>query len=260
MRARRHGYTRFVGRPSKVRAVVLRSIRFGEADRVLHLFTAERGRVNAIAKGVRRTMSRFGARLEPLTDVNLLLHHGRGELATVSGADIVHPHAAARGRPHSLAVGLIGAEAVLKLHVEPEPQPRAFAGLTRFLDLLDEGADDPSVPPARDPLGLAFQLKLLMLAGYLPHLTSCAGCGSPEPPVAFSAAAGGAVCDGCRRRQGGFAISAPGIATVERLVESPLEAAAIDAAHGGEVLRVVEDTYAHHGGFQLRTLLAAGHL
>ena len=237
--------------------MVLRSIRFGEADRVLHLFTLERGRVNAIAKGVRRTTSRFGGRLEPLTDVDLLLHQGRGELATVSGADIVHPHAAARARPHALAVGLIGAEAVLKLYVEPEPHPRAFAGLARFLDLLDGGAGDPSAPPARDPLGLAFQLKLLMLAGYLPNLDSCASCGSHEPPAAFSAAAGGVVCDACRRRNGGFAIGAEGIATVRRLVESPLETATIDPARGGEVLRVVEDTYAHHGGFQLRTLLAA---
>lgn len=245
-----------MGRTGKAQAVVLRSIRFGEADRVLHLFTAERGRVNAIAKGVRRTTSRFGARLEPLTHVSLLLHDGRGELATVSGADIVHSHARARGNPHALAVGLIGAEAVLKLHAEPEPQPRVFAGLTRFLDLLDAGAGEPGAPPPRDPLGLAFQLKLLMLEGYLPHLTSCASCGAAGPLTAFAAAAGGAVCDGCRREHGGFAVTPEGIATVERLLESPLEHAAVDPGRAGEVLRVVEETYAHHGGFRLRTLHA----
>lgn len=245
-----------MGRTGKAQAVVLRSIRFGEADRVLHLFTAERGRVNAIAKGVRRTTSRFGARLEPLTHVSLLLHDGRGELATVSGADIVHSHAQARANPHGLAVGLIGAEAVLKLHVEPEPQPRVFAGLTRFLDLLDAGASDPASPPARDPLGLAFQLKLLMLAGYLPHLTSCASCGAGGPLVAFAASAGGAVCDDCRRGHGGFGVTPEGLATVERLLDSPLEQAAVDPGRAGEVLRVVEETYAHHGGFRLRTLHA----
>ena len=79
---------------------MLRSIRYAEADRVLHLYTAERGRVNAIAKGVRKTASRFGARLEPLTHAALMLHEGRGELHTVSGADIVHAHAAVRGGPH----------------------------------------------------------------------------------------------------------------------------------------------------------------
>src|SRR3712207_2896743 len=71
-----------MGRPYATEAVVLRSIRFGEADRVLHLLTRERGRVNAIAKGVRKTTSRFGGRLEPLTLVALTLHEGRGELHT----------------------------------------------------------------------------------------------------------------------------------------------------------------------------------
>src|SRR6478609_11736402 len=101
-------YTEVVGRTYKADAVVLRSLRFGEADRVLHLYTAERGRVNAIAKGVRKTTSRFGARLEPLTHAALMLHEGRGELHTVTGADIVHAHDAVRGDPHRVAVGLIG--------------------------------------------------------------------------------------------------------------------------------------------------------
>src|SRR5919201_6408070 len=103
-----------MGRTYKADAVVLRSLRFGEADRVLHLYTAERGRVNAIAKGVRKTASRFGARLEPLTHAALMLHEGRGELHTVTGADIVHSHERAREDTYRLAVGLIGAEAMLK--------------------------------------------------------------------------------------------------------------------------------------------------
>ena len=108
-----------MGRSYKTEAVVLRSIRFSEADRVLHLFTSERGRVNAIAKGVRKTGSRFGGRLEPLTHVALMLHEGRGDLDTVTAADIVRSHAAVRERTHNLAVGQIGAEAVLKLNAEP---------------------------------------------------------------------------------------------------------------------------------------------
>ena len=78
-----------MGRTYRADAIVLRSMRFAEADRVLHLYTAERGRVNAIAKGVRKTTSRFGGRLEPLTRAALMLHEGRGELHTVSGADII---------------------------------------------------------------------------------------------------------------------------------------------------------------------------
>src|SRR5919206_4452893 len=93
-------YTAPMGRSYKADAIVLRSIRFSEADRVLHLFTLERGRVNAIAKGVRKTGSRFGARLEPLTRSQLLLHEGRGELHTVTSADIVRSHDAVRGDGH----------------------------------------------------------------------------------------------------------------------------------------------------------------
>ena len=74
------------GRAYKTEAVVLRSFRFGEADRVLHLYTLERGRIGAVAKGIRKTKSRFGARLEPLSQVELVLHRGRSELQTVTAA------------------------------------------------------------------------------------------------------------------------------------------------------------------------------
>src|SRR2546423_12634215 len=95
-------------------AVVLRSIRFGEADRVLHLYTSERGRVGAVAKGVRKTKSRFGGRLEPLSHVELQLHQGSGELQTVTGVDFVHHHQPARDDFYRLSGGLIGAEAMLR--------------------------------------------------------------------------------------------------------------------------------------------------
>src|SRR3954447_9413193 len=125
------------GRTYKTEAVVLRSIRFGEADRVLHLYTSDRGRVGAVAKGVRKTKSRFGARLEPLSHAELMLHEGSGELHTVTGVELLRSHRAAREQPYRLAVGLIGAEAMLRLFAEPEANARAFEALTRFLDLLD---------------------------------------------------------------------------------------------------------------------------
>ena len=96
------------GRGYKTEAVVLRSLRFGEADRVLHLYTLERGRVGAVAKGIRRTKSRFGARLEPLSHAEVMLHQGTGELATVTGASLLRPHHEAREDPYRLAVGLVG--------------------------------------------------------------------------------------------------------------------------------------------------------
>jgi DNA repair protein RecO (recombination protein O) len=242
-----------MGRTYTTEAVVLRSIRFGEADRVLHLFTLEAGRVNAIAKGVRKTTSRFGGRLEPLTHAELQLHHGRGELETVSGADILTSHAMVRADPARLAVALIGAEAVLKLHVEPEPHPRAFRGLLRFLELLAV-SPPPAGHPAHDPLGLAFQLKLLLVAGYLPHLDACAGCGSPGPLGAYSAPAGGAVCSACAGGVECFPLGAPALAAMRALVGEPLARAALPSAVAAEALRVVQATYARHGGFALRAL------
>src|ERR671934_1376792 len=181
------------GRSYTTEAVVLRSFRLGEADRVLHLYTLHGGRVGAVAKGVRKTKSRFGARLEPLSHVELLLHQGSGELQTVTGVELLHSHRASREQPYRLNVGLVGAEAMLRLFPEQEANPRAFQALTRFLDLLDEL---PSLAPRRpslDPLGLSFQLKLLWLSGYLPHVGSCAECGSDAAPAGFSAKAGGVV-------------------------------------------------------------------
>ena len=75
----------------KTEAVVLRSIRYGEADRILHLYTPDLGRIGAIAKGVRRARSRFGGRLEPCSRVALVLHQGRSDLMTVTGADTIAP-------------------------------------------------------------------------------------------------------------------------------------------------------------------------
>ncbi len=136
-------------------AVVLRSLRLGEADRIVHLYTRERGRIGAVAKGIRKTKSRFGGRLEPLSHVALQLHQGSGELQTVTGVDLVRAHNAVREDPYRLNVGLIGAEAMLRLFTEQEKNDRAFTALTRFLDVLDEGGT-PASSPALDPLALSF--------------------------------------------------------------------------------------------------------
>src|SRR5579864_8439855 len=171
-------------RSYRTEAVVLRSFRFGEADRVLHLYTAERGRVGAVAKGVRKTKSRFGGRLEPLSHVVLQLHQGSGELQTVTGAELVHHHQAARDDFYRLSVGLIGAEAMLRLFTEQEQNERAFTALVRFLDVLD-GAPDAT------------------LVGYSPR-------------------AGGAVCPACANRTEAIALSPDGVGGIEALLASPL--------------------------------------
>ena len=245
------------GRAYSTEAVVLRTIRLGEADRVLHLYTEANGRVGAVAKGVRKTMSRFGARLEPLSHVELVLHRGRGELETVTAAQLVHSHREAREDYYRFSVGMIGAEAMLRLFSEEEANERGFLALTRFLDLLDEAphaADSPSL----NPLGLAFQLKLLWLAGYLPHVSACAECGAEgEPLVGYSTRAGGAVCVGCAPATEALALAGDGIAGIEALLARPLaDAAGLGLSERAlrDALRVVTASYEYHGGFRLRTL------
>jgi len=166
-----------VGRSYRTEAIVLRSLRLGEADRILHLYTLAHGRIGAVAKGIRRTKSRFGARLEPLSHVELQLHQGSGELQTVTGVDLVRAHAATRDVSYRLNVGLIGAEAMLRLFTNEERNERAFTAVVRFLDALDELEPRPA-RAALDPLALSFQLKLLWLSGYLPHVTTCVECGA----------------------------------------------------------------------------------
>ncbi len=244
------------GRTTKTDAIVLRSLRYGDADRILHLYTADRGRVGAIAKGVRKTKSRFGARLEPLSHVELLLHQGSGELLTITGVDLKRSHHAIRESAYRLHVGLIGAEAMLRLYGEPEANERAFTALSRFLDLLDDAPSADS-RPALEPLVLSFQLKLLWLAGYLPHLTSCVECGAPDELVAFSARSGGAVCRA--HAPGALALAPEGLAAIEQLLSTPLAdavGAELSDRARRDALAVVTSSYEEHGGFRLRTLSA----
>jgi DNA repair protein RecO (recombination protein O) len=248
------------GRAYRTEAVVLRSIRLGEADRVLHLYTEAHGRVGAVAKGARKTMSRFGARLEPLSHVELVLHRGRGELQTVTSAQLVRSHREAREDYYRFSVGMIGAEAMLRLFSEEEANERAFSALTRFLDLLDV-APHVADRPTLDPLGLAFQLKLLWLAGYLPHVTACAECGAEEEPlVGYSPRAGGALCTRCSQATEALALAGDGIAGIEALLARPLADApglGLSERARRDALRVITASYEYHGGFRLRTLASA---
>jgi DNA repair protein RecO (recombination protein O) len=246
------------GRSYKTEAVVLRSFRLGEADRVLHLYTLDRGRVGAVAKGVRKTKSRFGARLEPLSHGELILHQGSGELQTVTGAELIHSHHETRETPYRLGVGLVAAEAMLRLFPEQEANERAFRALTRFLDLVDE-LEPAGAEPTRDPLVLSFQLKLLWLSGYLPHVTSCAECGANEGLSIYSPQAGGAVCRACANG-GGLPLSSDGLAAIDGLLRRPLDGArdsGLTVRGTREALAVITSSYEYHGGFRLRTLRAS---
>jgi len=242
------------GRSYTTEAVVLRSFRLGEADRVLHVYTLDRGRVGAVAKGVRKTKSRFGARLEPLSHVELQLHQGSGDLQTVTGVSLLRSHHASREQSYRLNVGLVAAEAMLRLFPEQEANERAFRALARFLDLLDE-LEPAAARPSVDPLVLSFQLKLLWLSGYLPHVTSCADCGADTGMAGYSPRAGGAVCVNCAN--GALPLSRDGLLGIEGLLQRPLaeaHEAGLTERGAREALGVITASYEYHGGFRLRTL------
>jgi DNA repair protein RecO (recombination protein O) len=178
--------------PIATEGIVLRSIRYGEADRILHLYTPHRGRVGAIAKGVRRPRSRFGGRLEPFFRLRLDLHEGRGELMTVTGAHTLEAHSRLRADAGALDAAARACDAVARLFETGEPHPAVFNLLCRKLALLDERPASATRATA-----LAFRLKLLVAAGIGPQLGACTTCGEREHLSGFSAAAGGVVCHSC---------------------------------------------------------------
>ena len=240
----------------KTEAVVLRSIRFGEADRVLHLYTAARGRVGAIAKGSRKPRSRFGGRLEPFFRLDLMLHEGRGDLATVTGAHTVEAHASLRASGPALAAAARGCDAVLRLLDSAEANPAAYNLLCRYLALLD--GDEAASPGARDVDGaaglataLAFRLKLALAAGFAPELTACARCGEAGELHAFSGAAGGVVCGACQRV--GFEISGETHRFMLDALGRPLaQAPAATPGALRQAERAITSTLEHHAHVQLR--------
>jgi DNA repair protein RecO (recombination protein O) len=233
----------------KTEAVVLRSIRLGEADRVLHLYTEDRGRIGAVAKGVRRVKSRFGGRLEPLARVKLILHEGRSDLCTVTAADTVHAHATLREKRASIDRATDACEAVLKLFDAAEPNKPAYNLLCHELALLNSDASLATYAQA-----LAFRLKLLLAAGFVPELAGCAACGEREHLGAFSAAAGGVVCPACEA--GSFGLDEEAHRFMVDALTKPLSEApeAPDWALR-QVDRAVSETVEHHGHVRLRRLL-----
>jgi DNA repair protein RecO (recombination protein O) len=233
----------------KTEAVVLRSIRFGEADRVLHLYTEDRGRLGAVAKGVRRVKSRFGGRLEPLSRVKLVMHEGRGDLCTITAADTVHAHPSLRERRAPIERATDACEAVLRLFDAAEPNRPAYNLLCHELALLD--ADHALATTAQ---ALAFRMKLLLAAGFVPELAGCAACGEREHLGAFSAAAGGVVCPGCEAAS--FPLGAEAHAFMVDALAKPLsEAPQTGDSALRQVDRALSETAEHHAHVRLRRLL-----
>ncbi|HLB61977.1 MAG TPA: DNA repair protein RecO [Actinomycetota bacterium] len=185
----------------KEQGIVLRTHRLGEADKIVTVMTQGAGKVRAVAKGVRKTTSRFGARLEPFTHVSLLIYRGRGALDTVTQAEIVAAHRPLRDDLSLFAAGEAMCEAVDKVAEEHERNVRLFLLLLSGMRALETRPADPSA------VAESFLLKLLSLSGFHPSLTACAVCGAPNAEL-FSSGQGGAVCSTCAEHGAGPASGA----------------------------------------------------
>ncbi len=239
------------GTTVKTEAIVLRSIRYGEADRILHLYSATRGRMNAIAKGARKPKSRFGGRLEPFFRLDLVLHEGRSELLTVTSVTTVDGYPRLRSSGPALTAGARACDAVLRLLDSAEANPPAYNLLCRYLSLLDDA--DPAVAALAADLrtALSFRLKLALVAGFVPELAGCASCGEDEHLIGFSGAAGGVVCAGCE--SDAFPLGEEAHAFMVAALAQPLsEVPVAEPLALRQVERAVGETLEHHAHVQLR--------
>lgn len=237
------------GTTLKTEAVVLRSIRYGEADRILHLYSATRGRIGAIAKGARKPKSRFGGRLEPFFRLAMVLHEGRGELLTVTNVATLDGYPRLRASGPSLNAGARACDAVLRLLDSTEANRPAYNLLCRYLAILDDPAAERA---ASLETALSFRLKLALAAGFSPELASCTRCGEGERLSGFSGATGGVVCASCEA--GSFPLCEEAHRFMVAAVGSPLaEAPRAEERALRQVERAVGETLEHHAHVQLRS-------
>jgi DNA repair protein RecO (recombination protein O) len=232
----------------RTEAIVLRSIRYGEADRILHLYTPDHGRVSAIAKGARRTRSRFGARLEPFFHLRAILYQGRSDLLTVTSAETLDAHGPLRERAASLDAAARACDAVARLFETDDPSPAVFHLLANELWLLDH--DERTAGAAHQ---LAFRLKLLVAGGFTPQLATCASCGEADHLSGFSGSAGGVVCSACEASA--FTLSEEAHAFLVAALGRPL-AESPDASPRAlrQAERAIAETAEHHAHVHLRPL------
>ncbi len=227
--------------------VVLRHYKLGESDRIVVILTAEHGKVRAVAKGIRKTGSKFGARLEPLSHVRLLLYQGR-ELDIVSQAESIEPLAPLLSTLDRASQGMAVLEAADQLGLEREPNPELYRMLVGVLRTIAERPGPLVVP--------AFYWKLLAAEGLRPELDHCLRCGAGADEaelVAFDVNEGGVLCRACRA---GTPISPAALALLRDVLGGRLNEAlaAPESPATHEVALLATRALEHHIERRLRTV------
>jgi DNA repair protein RecO (recombination protein O) len=196
--------------------IVLRTHKLGETDRIVHVLTQGRGKVRAVAKGVRRPGSRFGGRLEPYSLVDLQVYEGRN-LDVINQAELIAPFAQVRSDFALSACGSTMVEGADRVAQEDERSTPLFL-------LLLDGLRALSTAPPRPSMVLdAYLLRLASVAGYHPYLDACSACGTVEGQMIFHIAGGGLLCTRCAA-QGGQQLRPGVLGLLRRLVAAPWDA------------------------------------
>lgn len=226
-------------------AVVLRTYRLGEADRIIVLMTRDHGKVRAVAKGVRKTRSKFGSRLEPTTHVDIQLYQGRSELWTITQVETVDHFAEVRADLERLTSAVAMLEVIDQISLDHEPNPELHRMLVGALRTLDESGAALVVP--------AFHWKVLASEGFAPILDECVSCGSRRNLVALDLDDGGVRCRDCRR---GIPISAPALDVTAQILGGELNAvlALESSAVTAEVATLATAAVEHHLERRLRSV------
>jgi DNA repair protein RecO (recombination protein O) len=224
--------------------VVLRTYKLREADRIVVIQTAENGKVRAVAKGVRKSGSKFGARLEPMSHIRLLLYRGR-ELDIVSQAECLEPLAPLLSTLDRASQAMAVLEAVDQLALEREPNPGLYTMLVGALRTIAVRPGPLVVP--------AFFWKLLSAEGLRPQLDHCVHCGEASTLVAFDVNDGGVTCRSCRS---GVALSGGALALMRDILGGRLTDAldVPESALTHEVGHLATAVFEHHIERRLRAV------
>jgi DNA repair protein RecO (recombination protein O) len=216
--------------------VVLRTIKLGETDRIVTILSQGHGKVRAVAKGVRKTKSRFGGRLEPLSHVSLQLYEGRS-LDTITQVETIDHFRGIREDLDRLSRATQLLEVIDAIVQEGEEDPRLYQMLLGALRTL-EASDSPLVVPA-------FFWKLLAHVGFRPILDECATCGSTDDLVAFDLTEGGSLC---RDHARGTRVTPDGFALLRRILGGDLVAVLAEppTQAGYEVEHLATRAIEHH--------------